>query len=185
MNRLSTALAHFYPQLRIDTTQKGKSMSRYDDIRAWAEARNLIEGSDPKSQLLKTMSELGELADGINKNRPIEIKDGIGDTEVTLIIIAAQIGRNIEDIDIVWIADHEISAKDMVLNLMDIIGSIGVSLLDRTDIAVGCSCAHKQLEALAISCGLTFEECIEHAWNDIKYRKGRMCNGVFIKEGDV
>jgi NTP pyrophosphatase (non-canonical NTP hydrolase) len=60
-------------------------------IRDWAHARNLIEGSDPKSQLLKTMSELGELADAINKNRTAEIIDGIGDVTVTLIIIAAQL----------------------------------------------------------------------------------------------
>lgn len=47
-------------------------MTTIDLIRQWAEDRNLIEGSDPKSQLLKTMSELGELADGINKGRQAE-----------------------------------------------------------------------------------------------------------------
>ena len=30
--------------------------------------------------------------------------------------------------------------------------------------------------------GLTMEECIEQAWNQIKDRKGRMVNGVFVKE---
>lgn len=30
--------------------------------------------------------------------------------------------------------------------------------------------------------GLTIEECIEHSWNQIKDRKGRMVNGVFVKE---
>lgn len=64
----------------------------YDKILQWAHDRNLIEGSDPKSQLLKTMSELGELADGINKDRINEIVDGIGDVVVTLIIVAAQKG---------------------------------------------------------------------------------------------
>ena len=29
---------------------------------------------------------------------------------------------------------------------------------------------------------LTIEECIEHAWNEIKDRKGRMVDGVFVKE---
>lgn len=93
-------------------------------ILGWAEDRNLIDGSDPKSQLLKTMSELGELADGVNKQRLHEIKDGIGDVYVTLTIIAAQ-------------------------------------------------------------CGLDMPECIEQAYNDIKDRKGKMVDGVFIKEGDV
>lgn len=30
--------------------------------------------------------------------------------------------------------------------------------------------------------GLTMEECIEAAWHQIKDRKGRMVNGVFVKE---
>lgn len=30
--------------------------------------------------------------------------------------------------------------------------------------------------------GLTMEECIEQAWDQIKDRKGRMVNGVFVKE---
>lgn len=89
----------------------------------WANDRNLIKGSDPKSQLLKTMSELGELADGINKNRMGEIMDGIGDTVVTLIIVAAQYN-------------------------------------------------------------LTLEECLEVAFNEIKDRRGRMIDGVFLKESD-
>ena len=29
---------------------------------------------------------------------------------------------------------------------------------------------------------LTMEECIEAAWDEIKVRKGRMTNGVFVKE---
>lgn len=31
----------------------------------------------------------------------------------------------------------------------------------------------------------TIEECMIRAWNDIKDRKGRMVDGVFIKEGDL
>lgn len=30
--------------------------------------------------------------------------------------------------------------------------------------------------------GLTMEECVEAAWNEIKDRKGRMVNGIFVKE---
>lgn len=30
--------------------------------------------------------------------------------------------------------------------------------------------------------GLSLEECIEHAWQEIKDRKGQMVNGVFVKE---
>ena len=30
--------------------------------------------------------------------------------------------------------------------------------------------------------GLTLEQCLEHAYNDIKHRKGKMVDGVFVKE---
>jgi len=33
--------------------------------------------------------------------------------------------------------------------------------------------------------GLTLKDCMESAWNDIKNRKGKMVDGVFIKEEDI
>jgi NTP pyrophosphatase (non-canonical NTP hydrolase) len=33
--------------------------------------------------------------------------------------------------------------------------------------------------------GLTLTECLEEAYNDIKDRKGRMIDGVFVKEADL
>jgi hypothetical protein len=30
--------------------------------------------------------------------------------------------------------------------------------------------------------GLTLWECMYHAYNDIKYRKGKMVDGIFVKE---
>lgn len=33
--------------------------------------------------------------------------------------------------------------------------------------------------------GLTFEDCLNTAWNDIKDRKGKMIDGVFVKEADL
>lgn len=33
--------------------------------------------------------------------------------------------------------------------------------------------------------GLSIEQCLEQAWADIKDRKGRMVNGVFVKESDL
>lgn len=103
--------------------QSGNLNSLVELIGQWAEARNLVKGSDPKSQLLKTMSELGELADGINKQRMAEIKDGVGDVIVTLVIICEQLD-------------------------------------------------------------ITMDECLQLAYDEIKDRKGRMVDGVFIKEGD-
>lgn len=38
------------------------------------------------------------------------------------------------------------------------------------------------LTILAAQYGMTIEECIEAAWQQIKHRKGKMINGVFVKE---
>lgn len=59
------------------------------DVLRWAEARKIIPNSSPNVQLLKTVSELGELADATIKGDDDEIADGVGDVLVTLIIYCA------------------------------------------------------------------------------------------------
>lgn len=49
----------------------------------------------------------------------------------------------------------------------DSIGDIGVTLI-----------------SLAMSLGVDFRECLELAYDVIKDRKGKLVNGVFVKEGD-
>lgn len=78
-------------------------MNRFDDIRKWAYARNIIEGATPEKQFIKLMEEIGELAEGIAKGRPDAIKDGIGDAVVVLTILAEQNYLRIEDcIEAAW-----------------------------------------------------------------------------------
>jgi NTP pyrophosphatase (non-canonical NTP hydrolase) len=54
----------------------------------WAKDRQIIPNSNPTAQLMKTMSELGELADATLKSDREGIIDGIGDVLVTLILHA-------------------------------------------------------------------------------------------------
>lgn len=62
----------------------------------WAKERNLL-GNDSTKQILKTMSELGELADcHLKADEPGKI-DGVGDTFVTLLIYCAQ--NNLNPVD--------------------------------------------------------------------------------------
>lgn len=63
----------------------------------WAHDRNLIEGSDAKSQFLKTISELGELSDAISKQDVEGQIDGIGDVLVTLILVAEHLGLDVTE----------------------------------------------------------------------------------------
>ena len=64
-------------------------------VESWADERNLIKGSDPKSQCLKLIEEVGELARSINKKT--DVRDDIGDCLDVLTIIAAQKGTTLRE----------------------------------------------------------------------------------------
>ena len=58
-------------------------------VQQWAIDRNLVEGSDAKSQFHKLIQECGELSDSICKDK--NASDDIGDILVVLIIICQQL----------------------------------------------------------------------------------------------
>lgn len=55
------------------------------EVIRWAEARRIIPNATPTSQLLKAVSEMGELADAEGKRDIEDIKDAVGDVLVCLI----------------------------------------------------------------------------------------------------
>ena len=91
-------------------------------IKQWHHDRNLILGSDDKSQFCKLAEEMGELSSNICKGK--DIRDDVGDMMVVLI-----------------------------------------NIMERN--------------------GLSMEDCLEVAYDDIKDRKGKMIDGVFVKEGGL
>jgi len=62
----------------------------------WAKARKIIPNATSQTQFLKTISELGELADALLIGNREKIIDGLGDVLVTLIIVAEK-----EELDLV------------------------------------------------------------------------------------
>jgi NTP pyrophosphatase (non-canonical NTP hydrolase) len=91
------------------------------NVTQWAEDRDILHEENAHKQMCKVIEEVGETSRALLKGNFEELKDGIGDSFVTLIILAEQIGFNPKD-------------------------------------------------------------CLESAWNEIKDRKGKTINGVFIKE---
>ena len=63
----------------------------------WARDRQIIPNSNPTAQLMKTVSELGELADATLKSDRREIVDGVGDVLVTLILYCELSGIRITE----------------------------------------------------------------------------------------
>ena len=63
-----------------------------DNVLVWAEEKGiLVKGNAPK-QMIKVMEEVGETAGALLKDKKEEIKDGLGDSFVTLIILSKQLG---------------------------------------------------------------------------------------------
>jgi len=94
-----------------------------NNVIEWAYDKGILERENAPKQMLKVLEEVGETAGALLKSNEDEIKDGIGDSFVTLIILSRQLG-------------------------------------------------------------LTPEECLEAAWNEIKDRTGKTVDGVFVKQGD-
>jgi len=163
-------------------------MEAFAKIRGWAADRNLIEGSDSFRQFVKLAEEVGELADGIETDNPDEIMDGIGDALVVLTILAAQNGMDIEDCIVaarIKIARFDDRALMTILTRENGKIAHGIAKGRRDDIRDGIGNAALILDALAGMNGFDInEDCVEAAWNEIKDRRGRMVNGVFVKEGD-
>jgi len=90
-------------------------------VAQWAKDRNLIEGSNPRWQMTKLFEECEELSHALQDDDKPEIIDAIGDIQVVLAVMCAQLGLDID-------------------------------------------------------------QCREVAWNEIKDRRGKMVDGVFVKE---
>jgi len=63
----------------------------------WFIDRHIIPNSNSASQAVKTLEEVSELFDAINKNNTEDIKDAIGDIIVTLVGVAELSGTNLNE----------------------------------------------------------------------------------------
>ena len=71
--------------------------SLQDEIIQWGYARNIISTKNTHKQFMKVTEELGELAEGINKDNQGQIKDSLGDILVTLIILSKDLDVDLLD----------------------------------------------------------------------------------------
>ena len=151
------------------------------NVEAWATERGIYEHSTPKAQLLKTLSEIGELADAVIKNDRAGLIDAIGDVAVCLVNYAKMMNISLLERDI----ELDIHA-DTNISIGDISYIIGVFLTlpkSMTQYERGCVLAFDSLGSICMDNSLDFLDCCKAAWNEIKDRKGRMvAGGAFVKE---
>lgn len=75
----------------------------------WAESRGIYNASNPQAQLLKAVSEMGELCDAEVKGLAFDAQDGVGDVLVCLIIYCGM--KNFELQDCLELAYNEIKNR--------------------------------------------------------------------------
>lgn len=69
----------------------------HEFIIQWAEDRKIISPKNVSKQFMKVTEELGELAEGINKDNQEQTKDSLGDILVTLIILSRDLNVDLLD----------------------------------------------------------------------------------------
>ena len=93
---------------------------------------------------------------------------------------------NIEEWAILRGLDEAKPEKQM-LKLMEEIGEIAEGLakgnLDLTEDGIGD--AYVVLTILSMQLGTDIKSCVQMAYDEIKNRKGKMVDGVFVKESDL
>ena len=75
--------------------------------------------------------------------------------------------------------------KDQYMKLIQEAGELSDSLCKGNDIKDDIGDMMVVLINIMVRNNLTMDECLSIAYNDIKDRKGKMVDGVFVKEGDT
>ena len=75
--------------------------------------------------------------------------------------------------------------KDQVLKLMQELGELSDSVCKGKDIKDDIGDMLVVMLKIATRNGVTLSECLARAWDDIKDRKGKMIDGIFVKEEDL
>lgn len=172
-------------------------------VEDWSFDRNL-NTAEPAKQLLKLYEEVGEIADAKFDNDSEELKDAFGDTLVVLTVLSTQLFEDNEEYSpvlegLAFGGDSLLSTfekEDLVLTLLKTLGEIS-SVIARNQGELTLE-QKSNLNSSIILAVMTLSEFIsafdieesllssyKYAYNVIKYRKGKLIDGVFVKESDL
>lgn len=156
-------------------------------VKDWAKERGL-DKVDARTQYTKLIEEQGELAKAIIQNNvdgDSGVLDSIGDYQVTLIIYCL-----IRDIHIAFwktvINPKDFAVETIYMNLVSTSSKI-IANYNKGVVTNEIRSIETTFQLLSLIAGkydTTLEDTLELAYNEIKDRKGRLVNGVFIKEDD-
>lgn len=176
----------------------------------WSTVRRILSESKPHEQFNKLVEEVGELANGIAKNKLDVIKDSVGDALVVLTNLLAMTGSKFNldklneeqsDVEYGFISKSK-SPHVQMLQVQANLGYMATVLSDYVHDIFNDESEEpveladyiypeeyagfvENLRAISKIYGFTVEEAFESAYNEIKDRKGMMKNGSFVKYEDL
>jgi NTP pyrophosphatase (non-canonical NTP hydrolase) len=162
-------------------------------ITQWGNDRFIVQNSTPFAQSKKTHEEVIELVEactcvkfysggGFHRDGLEELKDAIGDIYVTLVMVCACNETPLRmDLTFVSITSYKKGVLDWICKQVpDLIRDCVEQNTSVRIIARSIVCG---LVDLCKEYGLDFVDCVEHAYEQIKDRKGYLrSDGVFVKE---
>lgn len=153
-------------------------------IEAWAEARNLILGSSPAKQILKTFSEVGELAGNLIEGK--NVADDIGDIGVTLAILAKQLGYAVPAARAAeYQAEMPETAALALVREIGLLADLIAKQKPADEVFAKVASSWERLQDVCDAADYEFNACLLEAYDSIKDRTGIMRDGVFVKQEDL
>lgn len=173
----------------------------------WAKERKINEKGTVAGQRVKTIEEMAELIKAICKNDISMIKDSIGDVYVTLVIgtllqtkdeeKTLQEFYRLEENKRYYIEHEEDGDSN---NVKDFCGEDEIQWLNGISYELNRIAEIESskiytfrnwnmigfiISFYAIKRDTTLRECVELAYKEISNRKGKMINGIFVKQEDL
>lgn len=153
-----------------------------EKVEAWSKERGL-NAADANKQRLKLWEEFGELNASIARNNRDDAIDAIGDMLVVMTIYCQQVGypktKGLFEVDVVLLEYYD------RMSIIEILDQIAVGILGTKTTIKGVQEVITILANMAERLDTTLKECLQAAYDEIKDRRGRMVNGVFVKESDL
>ena len=133
-------------------------------IEGWGLARDLFRNVTAETQRNKGMEEIGEIFSGHNRGDKELVMDGIGDAYVCHFNYGE-------------VGGIDSTMANRVDNVQD--------ALDQVHDSFGTTHFTSVLEVIADHYGTTLLDCVKIAYEDIKDRKGKFIDGVYVKDEDL
>ena len=151
-------------------------------VEEWSMERGL-NTADSNKQRLKLWEEFGELCAAVARSNREGTIDAIGDMLVVMIIYCQQSHypktKELFEVDVVLLEYYD------RMSIIEILERAARGILDAKITIKRVREVVTILANMTERLDTTLEECLQSAYDVIKDRRGKMVNGVFVKESDL